>query len=148
MNEQFVAYKEITQGEFERLKSFINLVEPAKGLFLDREAIPMTASAMMPVVMQKEGKLLMRVDYLPTLIFGAAQAGLAEKESEASARLTEQQAPDFASVKAQMQALIEAVMETYRTDFVANNPSPVAKIGFHHYESQVFKDLNVILEQF
>lgn len=148
MNEQLVAYKEITQEEFELLKSFVNLVEPVKGLFLDREATPVSASTMMPVVMQKDGRLLMRMDYLQTLAFGAVQAGLAAKNNEAPASQNQLQEPNIASVKSQMEALLAAVMETYAADFAASNPSPVANRGFKLYEQDVQQDLKKILEQF
>ena len=55
---------------------------------------------------------------------------------------------DNATVKAHLQALFAAVMETYAADFAASNPSPVANRGFKLYEQDVQQDLKKILEQF
>ena len=59
-----------------------------------------------------------------------------------------EQKPNTATVKANLQALFAAVMETYATDFAASNPSPVANRGFKLYEQDVQQDLKKILEQF
>lgn len=149
MNGQIVEYKEITPKEFEVLAGFINLVAAEGGFYFDRQAIQLAATGMTPVVISKGEQLFMRDDYRPVLMFGAIQSVLSGEKSEPEKQIVApEQKPDTATVKAHLQALFAAVMETYAADFVASNPSPVAKRGFTQYEQDVQQDLKNILDQF
>ncbi len=151
MNGQFVEFKKITSEEFEVLAGFINLVAVEGGLYFDSQANPITPAGMAPVVFEREGQLYLRMDYVPVLAFDAIQSGLAVMKAESEKPVmptVAEQKPDTATVKANLQALFAAVMETYAADFAASNPSPVANRGFKLYEQDVQQDLKKILEQF
>lgn len=151
MNGQFVEFKKITTEEFEVLAGFVNLVSVEGGFYFDSNANPMTPAGRIPVVFERERQLFLREDYVPVLAFDAVQSSLGAMKAESEKPVMPTVAGpklDNATVKAHLQALFAAVMETYATDFAASNPSPAANRGFKSYEQDVQKDLEKILNQF